>query len=220
MSRVSYTRAAKTVAIQRINDIFKYESQEDTEESMESIHSLDPKYNCVCGGAGACHCCRYHEERSIDDYNDVPHEDEHEDEETDGDSCSHCCSYEEGYPCCYCDAVPHHHEEHEENIEENKTPVETPKVTLHDVTTRYYESDYMPEILALYPPHLRNDLLEDDVRVKWIESILAGNIRDITSFKSTAKWEKYSMIVDYYKNHTQDAKEFILDCIDELWADM
>lgn len=104
------------------------------------------------------------------------------------------------------------------DVKEETQPVKS-IVTREDVVTLYNKSEYIPEILALYPPHLRDQLIEDDVRIDWIEKILAGRIRDVSSFKSNKRWKEYSMIVDYYANHTQEAKDAILVYIEEMWAD-
>lgn len=92
------------------------------------------------------------------------------------------------------------------------------EIGLADVQKIYEESDYIPEILALYPPELRNDLLEDDIRVDWITDILNGGSDDI-DYMSQQDRNTYSNIEKYYENYTKEAKEYILSRMEEIWED-
>ena len=91
-------------------------------------------------------------------------------------------------------------------------------IGLTDVEKIYEESDYIPEILALYPPELRNDLLEDDIRVDWIAIILNGGTDDIDHMNQHDR-NTYSNIEKYYENYTEDAKKYILERMEEIWED-
>lgn len=103
-----------------------------------------------------------------------------------------------------------------------------PLTDFGDVEEAYANSTHFPEILALYPPQFRDDLMEGDLRVNIIRNVLNAYLFDKSmkmayddSFAiyktlyipTSSVEEDHSIAVEYYKNHTKDACNYILDMI-------
>ena len=89
-------------------------------------------------------------------------------------------------------------------------PLRTPlKVTLKDVEDAYYNSTYSLPIYALYPPEFREDLLDDDIRLSYCVDVLDDIINDTPLVNTFNKM--YQSIMNYYRYHTKEAAEYVLD---------
>jgi len=92
--------------------------------------------------------------------------------------------------------------------------VEPGKVTLQNVKDAYVYSPHFVKIYALYPPKFRDNLMEDDVSIDYMIEVLS-NIVAGRALVNTSK-KRYQYVIDYYRNYTKEAAEYVLDKIESM----
>lgn len=94
------------------------------------------------------------------------------------------------------------------------TPAAPAKVTLKDVEDAYRNSAHFIPIYALYPPEFREDLMEDDIRIDYCIEVLTDIVEGKPLVNTSNK--TYQCVIDYYRNHTEDAAQYVLYIIFDM----
>jgi hypothetical protein len=99
----------------------------------------------------------------------------------------------------------------EDAIPRTGSSVEPAKVTLQNVKDAYVYSPHFVKIYALYPPKFRDNLMEDDVRIDYMIEVLSNIVAGRALVNASNK--TYQYVIDYYRNYTKEAAEYVLDKI-------
>jgi hypothetical protein len=102
----------------------------------------------------------------------------------------------------------------EDAILHTGTSVEPGKVTLQNAKDAYVYSPHFVKIYALYPPKFRDNLMEDDVRIDYMIEVLSNIVAGRPLVNTSNK--TYQYVIDYYRNYTKEAAEYVLDMIENM----